>query len=88
MSQGSTMKQNPLLWPGIASPSGTSPFGPLRCYSQTVPVLESTVLHDRAGRVANVKDGGTIKRNLNNGAEHKPHSRKGCNAVTAKDCVW
>lgn len=71
MSQGSTMKQNPLLWPGIAYPSGTSPFGPLRCYSQTVPVLESAVPHDTAGRVASVNGGGTRKRKLNNGTQHK-----------------
>lgn len=62
MSLGSTMKQDPLLWLGIAYPSGTSPFGPLRRYSQTVSVLEGTVLHDGAGRLPTLKMEASEKR--------------------------
>ncbi|XDV43010.1 hypothetical protein PO909_011562 [Leuciscus waleckii] len=62
MSLGSTMKQNPLLWSGIVYPSGTSPFGPLRRYSQTVSTLESTMLHDGAGRLPTLKMVASEKR--------------------------
>lgn len=55
MSLGSTMKQNPLLWLGIAYLSGTSAFGPLRRYLQTVSVLEGTVLYDGAGKLPMIK---------------------------------
>ncbi|KAL1257671.1 hypothetical protein QQF64_010915 [Cirrhinus molitorella] len=88
MSLGSTMKQNPLLWPGIAYPSGTSPFGPLRRYSQTVSVLEGTVLHDGAGRLPTLTMEASEKRATHNSSKHKPHSRKKSHGVPSKECVW
>ncbi|KAL6477402.1 hypothetical protein MHYP_G00132370 [Metynnis hypsauchen] len=51
MSWGSAMKQKPLLRPGIVYPSGTGALEPLRRYSRTAWILESSEQRCGTGRL-------------------------------------